>query len=615
MKKLLSLAVLGLVLLSSCVKGFDGMEPEPTPTPEQTGVTDEDIKANLEKVFGTTFSPNQDWKSATTGTVTIKINSDVKKVAVMALLTLNHNDGETYNSMTILNQIETNNQSSVKLSYDAPKDNNGIYVAFYTSNNCKFIKVEGNTVSFDQAPLKTRGETEVYKVPEGEFSIGGTVESWAAQRGWIPGEVLYTLSDDDYLRMKIKAPAYSDEYTATLRDVLFSYFQNKVNNLEKVKASIYSDDDAYRITTGTAPIIISPVYKADQAKRWGNEVWNSDLYYYYFKQENLDAASDKKAFLRALPKYKLIPFKNHFGETEDDVLEKREAYAALYFGDGIPEIGTKGSFTFPEGYKIGFMVRTKTTSEAPKKQGELYLDGRLNKEINAYPNFSSSKLGESDPRATWFKVNDRLLLCWESGTDTDFNDIILEVEGGLKDLEIVPEFEFNSYTFCFEDTQIGDYDLNDVVIKARRLSDTKVEYSIVACGAYDKLFVKNINSGQITDDVEIHTLFGKTDHMFINTESSAEKYPIVTVEKDVSSSFSFLDESTQPYIYDGTSGASIKLSKTGESPHGIMIPYDFKYPLERVCVKNAYSEFNNWGQNPVNSTDWYTKPVSGKVFE
>ena len=35
MKKLLSLAVLGLVLLSSCVKGFDAPEPTPTPDPDE----------------------------------------------------------------------------------------------------------------------------------------------------------------------------------------------------------------------------------------------------------------------------------------------------------------------------------------------------------------------------------------------------------------------------------------------------------------------------------------------------------------------------------------------------------------------------------------------------
>ena len=47
MKKLQTIAVIGLVLLTSCVKGVDGVEPEPTPepTPNQ-GVTDEEIICN-----------------------------------------------------------------------------------------------------------------------------------------------------------------------------------------------------------------------------------------------------------------------------------------------------------------------------------------------------------------------------------------------------------------------------------------------------------------------------------------------------------------------------------------------------------------------------------------
>jgi hypothetical protein len=426
------------------------------------------------------------------------------------------------------------------------------------------------------------------------------------------------LNDDDYDRMKMEAPAYADWFIQGIRDVVFAYFPNGrgFNNLNKVKELCYSDDNAYRVTTGGAsPIVVSPIYKCDGATRWGNEVYNSDFYYYYFKPEALDNATDKVAFLQSLPKFKLIPFSKHFGVTEDDVIEKRAAYAALYFGDGTPEVGTVGSFEFPAGYKIGFMVRAKTTSEAPRKQGEVYFDGRLNEKINAWPNFSSSKLGASDPRATWFKINNRVLLCWESGTDTDFNDIFLEVEGAVEDLDVlVPEFEFNSYTYCFEDRQLGDYDMNDVVIKATRKNSTTVEYSIVACGAYDKLYVRNINSGVIKDDAEIHSLFGKNANTFINTESGASYITPVTVTKTVDSSFSFLNTATQPYIYDETTGLYIYLSKKGEDPHGIMIPYDFQYPLEKICIKDAYTEFNNWGQNPVSSTDWFTKPVDGKVF-
>jgi LruC domain-containing protein len=63
-----------------------------------------------------------------------------------------------------------------------------------------------------------------------------------------------------------------------------------------------------------------------------------------------------------------------------------------------------------------------------------------------------------------------------------------------------------------------------------------------------------------------------------------------------------------------SNGQTIKISRYGEDPHAIMIPYDFKYPLEKVCIKNAYGEFNNWGMNKVESTDWYTKPITENVW-
>lgn len=354
---------------------------------------------------------------------------------------------------------------------------------------------------------------------------------------------------------------------------------------------------------------------------YGYEIYNSDLYYYYFNENDPQYLANPVEFLQNLPKYKAIPFKNLYIEKEDDVLEKRGSYALIYWGEGIPEIGTKGTYKFPAGLKIGFMVRAKTDfieNGKARKQGELYGDGRLNNKINNYSecNFKSSKLGTDGPRLAYLSLNGRRYMCWESGTDTDFNDIILEVECGLDIPEIPIDPDYNVYTYCFEDTKIGDYDLNDLVIKATRKNNTTVEYSIVACGAYDEIYVKNINAGKIKDYAEVHALFGITDtKTFINTENGSDTKPAVTVTKSVTSDFSIADPSTAPYIYDGTTGQEIKISKIGEDPHGIMIPNDFKYPLEKVCIRDAYKEFNNWGQNSVTSTDWYTKPVTGKVYE
>ncbi len=430
------------------------------------------------------------------------------------------------------------------------------------------------------------------------------------------------LADEDYERMQVTAESYLDEYANVLKELIFAYLPDgkSFNNLDKVTAAGYTDDNAYRITTGKdGPIVISPIYKQDGASTWGNEVYNSDFYYYYFDPANMPSSADAQvAFLQSLPKYKLIPFNNHFGVSEDDVLDKRYSYAALYFGDSkTPTVGTVGSFTFPAGYKIGFMVRAKTDFKEngkPRKQGELYFDGRLNVDINDYDetNFKSSfkakKLPLNSPRATWLSINHRSLMCWESGTDTDFNDIVLEVEGSVEPIHTSHEFEYNTYTFCFEDRKMGDYDLNDVVIKAKRLNATTVEYSIVACGANDELYVMNIGK----DAEEVHALFGKGRNQFVNTES--QNCEPIKVTKTVSSSFSFLNDSDRPYIVDKTETNTVKIATKGKDPHGIMIPFDFAYPKETVCIKDAYSKFNDWGSNPVNSTNWYTKPVNGKVF-
>jgi hypothetical protein len=422
--------------------------------------------------------------------------------------------------------------------------------------------------------------------------------------------------------MKIPVNNYSETDIASFRALIFSYFKNgrDYNNLPLVTGGGYYNANAYPITTGSKPIILSPVYKSDKAKQYGNEVWNSDLYYYYFKDSDIEGKTDDEqvAFFESLPKYKAIEFKQHFGESEDDVIEKRNSYALMYFGDGTPELGTEGSYTFPQGYKVGFMVRAKTEFKEngkPRKQGELYGDGRLNVNINDYSecnfkgSFKDKKLPLNSPRVAWLVLNGKVMMCWESGTDRDFNDIIIEVEGGIEPVSIIPELDNNYYTFCFEDREIGDYDLNDVVIKGRRIDNTHVEYSIIACGAEDRLQVKNI--GELSG-IEIHSLFGYD--RFINTVPGEQYFEPISTIVEVSSDFSFLNTLCQPYLYDVSTNKYVYLSKVGEDPHGIMIPYDFKYPTERVCIKDAYEQFNSWGQNSVTSNEWYKFPVEGKTF-
>ena len=631
MKRLTIMAASGLLLLASCSKStdlYEGPAPVDPPTPvTPTETTSDDINANVHKVFGVDFDKNHDWTSATKKEVTIIANSSIKKVQVLVYLDAEDEEGEPITNLNVMNETELNGKTSVKLIYDEPNDNKGVFVSFVSDNDIQMKKVTGSTVTLDTnaGTRGTIGVTETYSIPTGTPVIGNAIKSWAnSEDKWLPGEMLYELSD--YSSQKMAAQDFSPDEKESLRALILSYFVNskKVNNKKLIDESGFFNENGYPITTQAgANIIVSPIYKCDGCLKttdgYGFEVYNSDLYYYYFKESDLDSATDKVKFLEDLPKFKAIPFSEVYPKTDDDVIEKRGAYALIYWGDGTPEVGvTTGSYQFPEGLKIGFMLRSKANG----KHGELYLDGRLNTNINKKSPFSSSTAaknkdyagnGDDMPRAAWLTVNGRQLLCWESGTDADFNDLIIEVQGGVSELTYTPKLSVGQiYTFCFEDTELGDYDLNDVVIKAQRINDEQVQYELYACGAYDELFVRNVDSAW--ENTEIHALFGKEPKTYINTEASESKVKTITITKTVSNTFTFLDKNCQPYIYDKTSGKTIKLSEKGQDPHGIMIPSNFKYPLEKVCIKDAYKDFNSWGQNSVTYKDWYSSSVSGKVY-
>ena len=620
MKKGLFIFTIGALVLTGCSsnEGFSGPR--------------DSVADNVKNRFGVTFDPNHDWCTTTSGTVTISgIPAGATSVQLFALISkeVKNDDNETEAETSLLKLNEaTNVGSSVNLVYDAPKDHQAIYAAAVV-NGYRMMRLVKNGVADFSSTKSAAARRRAAVAPDYssmKLFADSTFESFASQRGWFgeKKQYLYGMSGEAYQKWVQKAEPYSAEYTQLFRDLVFSYFQNKVRNLEKIMESKLVNDKVYPLTTGDAPIVVSPVYKRDQADKWGNEVFNSDLYYYYFKEEalteyitNNPGKEPKEAevdFLNSLPKYKAIPFNQHFGSDEDGVIEKRASYTLIYWGDGEPDYDRVGQ-AFPPGYKIGFMVRAKTQREGSKKQGELYGDGRLNNKINAWPNFSSSNLGTDGPRACWLNVEDRLFITFESGTDDDFNDIILEVEGGIDPISFVPEFDRDFYTFCFEDRELGDYDMNDVVIRATRINETTVEYSIVACGAYDQLQVRNVNGATIKDDAEIHALFGVSTNTFINTVKGATSLDPVTDQVTVSKNFSFLNAATQPYIHNVTMGKDIKLSQKGEDPHGIMIPYAFRWPKEKTCIKDAYLRFNEWGQNSrINSTDWYKYPVEENVY-
>ena len=74
MKKISIWAVIALLAFSSCAKDFNSYDPS------------EEIKNNAENVFGI-IAPNQDWRTVTSGAVTIAANADLDDIAKVQILT------------------------------------------------------------------------------------------------------------------------------------------------------------------------------------------------------------------------------------------------------------------------------------------------------------------------------------------------------------------------------------------------------------------------------------------------------------------------------------------------------------------------------------------------
>ena len=286
---------------------------------------------------------------------------------------------------------------------------------------------------------------------------------------------------------------------------------------------------------------------------------------------------------------------------------------------------TAVSNSIPAGYKVGFMIRKAMGGEnvadrnvvAKNNNGCCYGFGSLNKELNNFKDHFSSAVKKysmkiDDPRILMFSANDKTYLAFEEGADCQYSDAIIEVTQGINIVdEPVNNIEAEVYTVCFEDRPIADYDMNDIVLKARR-NGNKVILQLVACGAYDDLFIRGLNGKKFSDNQEVHALFGAAKGTFVNTTGKMD-YAIQDEEFEIGANTSLMDFLKQIYIYDGTTEKEIRIPAKGEGPHAVIIPYDFKYPLEKQRITDAYKLFSNWSGDRFADNKWYTQPDETKV--
>lgn len=284
---------------------------------------------------------------------------------------------------------------------------------------------------------------------------------------------------------------------------------------------------------------------------------------------------------------------------------------------------TAVSNTIPGNYKVGFMVR-KTTNGSDVSNlnhvkgvnnGCSYGFGSMNKELNQFGDFSRAVTRYSmkldDPRVLMFSANNKTYLAFEEGVDCQYSDIIIEITQGTNEpiTDPITTIEQECYTVCIEDRPIADYDMNDVILWAERDGENKdqIKVTLVACGAYDELFIRGLNGKTLNEETEIHEILGAKSGTFVNTNGKKE-YEYKSEKFTVGANTSIIEFLKGISIYDKTINHTIKFSVKGDDPHAIVVPCRFDYPTEKVNIKDAYPYFLNWARNAKTDNNWYNHP-------
>ena len=330
MKRITNLAILALLGLSSCTQEF-------TYDPTQ------EIQENAENIFGL-IDPNQDWRTTTSGTVTVTANANLDNITKVQILT----ESPFFNDQAkILAEAEVTAGQTVTLNYDAPRSNTRLIAACIDSNGKYFIKgfnigdeevnyQTSSTHSGTRGVSFTRSSSELpdlstisldfnnsftsYNAERALKNTGSwTNSNWENDRLWQPSGAVssngWTISNSTIHR---NATALSEDEAATLKDIFDASLgrydgKNPRNNLQLInKSSIVQLYGNHLVSNGKAAITLCPVQAASTEAYW------CDIYYYYYRTEDIPTGTSETDYIKSLPKFKAI-----------DMNDERQAFSAV----------------------------------------------------------------------------------------------------------------------------------------------------------------------------------------------------------------------------------------------------------------------------------------------
>lgn len=636
---------------------------------DATQVNKEVATQQAKNQLGIDIDPNQDWTPVRKGSVTITANADLENIVRVEVLTESPFSNE---DAMVLNSMECQPGQQVTLTYEAPDyltelmaacvNDKGVYYVKVFDINSQAVNFQATSNGVRKRAASAGGFPSTITLGKGTKSFNAlrAEESQKNEYGIHIGNYWYTAWKDNswandmlwvhksvegeggwYIHNKNKTVICRDITDqgdlATLKVNIETYLKKFENGTSGTKANnwystILSNPNFTinnnELESDGKPLVIIPIQMNT------TEGSNNSVYYYYYNPDTAPTDQEARAnYIKGLPKYKAL-----WGYY-DATFKREKEYLLPYYGDGIPVEDTWGSPVIPKGYKIGFLNCKNKGGVYSNSCGCVYGVGALNVEVNHLIGHFNSAIDKSraqdvitndkgdtkkvyggatngmdwdSPRIAIYNANNRTYLCFEDGCDLTFCDMIVEIVQGTDIINetIAPEVEPAIYTICFEDRPAqADYDMNDVVLTAEPVSGKdQIKLRLVACGAKDRVYLKNIEGSSKFNDKEIHDLFGLTEEeSFLNTQIGGKtkkesQCPTEIINLKGKSIMEFLKNIQ---IYNESTGQTVKMPGTGEAPYAIIVPMRFNYPKEGSDIRKSYPEFLKWASNSATSKNWY----------
>lgn len=467
MKRITYLAILALLGLSSCTQEFNY---DPT----------QEIQENAENIFGL-IDPNQDWRTTTSGTVTVTANAPLSDIAKVQILT----ESPFFNDQAkILAEAEVTAGQTVTLSYDAPRSNTRVIAACVDSNGKYYIQgfnIGDENVSFKsssapaatRAAVITRSGSELPNISldfnESFLSYNAIRtlnnnsswkdKNWENDRLWQPtGESSngWTISNSTIYR---DATALTEDEAATLKDIfdasLGRYNNDKTprNNLQYInESSVVQLYGNHLVSNGKAALTLCPIQAASTEAYW------CDIYYYYYRTEDIPTGTSEADYIKSLPKFKAIDMNDErqafstntgIAKNESDVNFLRLHEYLLPFYGNASEFTPMPSTLKTYGYTTdGKFYRISNYSD---NTTHYITNGGPNDDLKgAYTENIEEQLWQIFKHKTngtfmFYNVGSKNFL-WCNGTDG---------EGGRPEIKGINENSLQKYTFYITDNKIN----------------------------------------------------------------------------------------------------------------------------------------------------------------